>query len=80
MAKQESDLDDPTETVGVTLDDDLEEVAENMVDKFVVMGYDEEAIWALFCNPSCKFTHAVLQQKGEAYVRSLIRCCQMTWV
>jgi len=80
MPKLEFDVDDPMEMVGVAIDGDFDEMAAGLVDEFIIMGFDQEALWSIFQNPFYRSTHAILQTKGEAYVLELIERRLMTWV
>ncbi|HEY9787530.1 MAG TPA: hypothetical protein V6D17_19235 [Candidatus Obscuribacterales bacterium] len=79
MPKDEFDPDDPMELIGVSLAGDFDEMAEGLVDDYILMGFDEEALWLLFRNPFYRSTNAVLQAKGEAYVSQLIRRRLLDW-
>lgn len=80
MPKLEFDADDPMEMIGVAIEGDFDAMASGLVDEFILMGFDEEAIWSLFSNPFYRSTHAILQTQGEKYVRDLIKNRLMTWV
>ena len=73
MPKDEFDIDDPMEIVGVAIEGSFDEMAEALVDEFILMNFDEEALWQLFRNPFYRSTHAVFLERGEEYVNSLIR-------
>lgn len=73
MPKDEFDVDDPMEMVGVAIAGNFDEMADALVDEFILMHFDEEALWALFKNPFYRSTHAILLEKGEDYVRVLIK-------
>ena len=79
MPKFEFDVDDPMEMVAVSIEGDFDEMATGLVDEFIMMGYDEEALWSLFRNPFYRSTNAIFQAKGEVYIGDLIRSRLMSW-
>ena len=83
MPKDEFVAEDPMALVGVVLPGEpgmLEAMAEAIVEEYVRLGWDEPRLFALFVNPLFMGTHRVYRQKGEAYVRELIRRVQARWV
>jgi hypothetical protein len=48
-------------------------MAECFVEEYVRMGWDEPRLMTLFVNPLFMATHRIYRQKGEDYVRDLIR-------
>lgn len=75
MPKDEFDSQDPLELVGMVLPGDarqVEHMAETIVEEYVRMGWDERRLFTLFTNPMFMATHRIYQQKGEAYVKSLV--------
>ncbi len=82
MPKDEFDRADPMELVGMVLPGEpgqLEAMAECLVEEYVRMGWDERRLMTLFVNPLFLATHRIYQQKGEAYVRELIRKTRARW-
>jgi hypothetical protein len=79
MPKFEFDVDDPMEMVAVSIEGDFDEMAMGLVDEFIMMGCDEEALWSLFRNPFYRSTNAIFQAKGEVYVGDLIRSRLLSW-
>jgi hypothetical protein len=82
MPRDEFDDDDPMELIGVVLPGEpgmLEAMAEAIVEEYVRLGWDEPRLFALFINPLFMATHRIYRQKGEAYVRELIRRVQVQW-
>lgn len=73
MPKDEFDLDDPMEMVGVAIEGSFDDMADALIDEYILMNFDEEALWQLFRNPFYRSTHAILLEKGEEYVSALIR-------
>jgi hypothetical protein len=51
----------------------LEAMAECIIDEYVRMGWDEQRLMTLFVNPMFMATYRIYRQKGEGYVRDLIR-------
>ena len=79
MPKDEFDKDDPMEMVGVAIEGNFDQMADALVDEYILMNFDEEALWLLFKNPFYRSTHAILQEKGEEYVRQLIKRGLLRW-
>ncbi|RCK74664.1 MAG: hypothetical protein ANABAC_1381 [Anaerolineae bacterium] len=74
--------DDPMELTGVVLPGEpggLERMAETFVEEFVRLGWQEEHLLKLFTQPYFLATHRIYRQKGEEYVRQLIRKTQTRW-
>ena len=82
MPKDEFEDDDPMELTGMVLPGEpgqLEAMAECFVEEYVRMGWDEPRLMTLFTNPLFMATHRIYRQKGEAYVRELIRKTSAKW-
>ncbi|MCB0116461.1 MAG: hypothetical protein KDD84_20325 [Caldilineaceae bacterium] len=82
MSKDEFEDDDPMELVGMVMPGEpgmLENMAEILVDEYVRLGWDEERLMTLFVNPMFMATHRIYRQKGETYVRHLIREVLARW-
>lgn len=79
MPKDEFDADDPMELMAVSMEGSFDEMADGIVDEYIMMNFDQEALWLLFSNPFYRSTYAILQQKGEAYVRGLIKRGLIRW-
>ena len=76
MPYDEFDAEDPMALVGMVLPGvpgQLEAMAECFVEEYVRMGWDEPRLMTLFVNPLFMATHRIYCQKGEDYVRELIR-------
>ena len=76
MPKDEFVDEDPLELVGMVLPGDagqLERMAETIVEEYARMGWDEQRLITLFIHPLFMATHRIYLQKGEAYVKDLIR-------
>ncbi len=82
MPKDEFGNQDPMELMGVVLPGDegtLDAMAECFIDEYVRMGWTEQRLMVLFKNPMFLATHRVYLQKGEPYVRELIRRTLNKW-
>jgi hypothetical protein len=76
MPSDEFVAEDPMELVGMVLpgaQGQIEAMAECIVEEYVRMGWDERRLMTLFINPLFMATHRIYCQKGEAYVRDLLR-------
>ncbi|MCX7851937.1 MAG: hypothetical protein N2383_04040 [Caldilineales bacterium] len=83
MPKDAFDDDDPMELIGMVLPGEpgtLEAMAEVLVEEYVRLGWDEPRLMTLFVHPMFMATHRIYRQKGEAYVRELIRRMEARWV
>jgi len=82
MPKDDFDPEDPMDLVGMVLPGEpgqLEAMAEGFVEEYVRMGWDEPRLMTLFVNPLFMATHRIYRQKGEDYVRDLIRKMCAKW-
>ena len=80
MAEKEFEAEDPLSLTGMILDLPKEEamkaeaeMAACFIEEYAMIGYDNEAIFALFKDPFYQGTHAVLETRGETFIRGLIR-------
>jgi hypothetical protein len=76
------DPEDPMDLVGMVMPGEpgqLEAMAECFVEEYVRMGWDEQRLMTLFTHPLFMATHRIYRQKGEAYVRELIRNTCAKW-
>lgn len=76
MPRDEFVDEDPLELVGMVLPGEagqLERMAENIIEEFVRMGWDERRLMTLFVNPMFMATHRIYRLKGEDYVKNLLR-------
>ena len=72
--------DDPMELVGVALpQENVDYMAECLVEEYVLLGWSDKQLMALFSNPMFQATHHIYQDKGEEYVRSLIQKVRDKW-
>lgn len=82
MPEKAFDPEDPLELVGMVMPGEpgqLEAMAECFIEEYVRLGWDEPRLMTLFTNPLFMATHRIYQQKGEDYVRSLIRSIAARW-
>jgi hypothetical protein len=82
MPKDEFDFEDPLELNGVaffTEEDTSVEMAECFTEEFMRMGYNHKQVLALFRNPHYVGPNMVLQNKGEAFVKEIIRDVFARW-
>ena len=79
MPNKHFEQDDPMDLVGMVLPGEagqVEAMAECIVEEYVRLGWDERRLFSLFVSPMFLATHRIYRQKGEGYVRRLIR---QTW-
>jgi hypothetical protein len=82
MPRDEFVVEDPMELVGMVLPGEpgqLEAMAECLVEEYVRLGWDERRLMALFVSPMYMATYRIYQEKGEEYVRGLIRETRTKW-
>ncbi len=82
MPHKEFADEDPMELVGVVVPAEagqIEAMAECFVEEYVRMGWDERRLMPLFRSPQFLATHRIYREKGEAYVRELIRSTRAKW-
>ncbi len=83
MPKDEFDRQDPMELVGIVLPGEpgqLEAMAECIIEEYVRMGWSEKRLMTIFCSPMFLATYRIYREKGETYVRELIRRTCAKWV
>ena len=82
MPKDEFDFDDPLELNGVALytdEDTQRDMAECFAEEFLMLGYNHKQLLAMFRNPHYLGLNMVLQNKGEAFVKEVIRGAFARW-
>ena len=83
MPKSEFDPEDPMEFVGVELAEQSEAALRDMAlcfaEEFVRDGWDEEKIFHVFRNPFYKGPYLAWKQKGDEFIRSVIRDAVNMW-
>ena len=73
---------DPLDLVGMVLPGEpgqLEAMAECFVEEYARLGWTEPRLMTLFVNPMFLATHRIYREKGEGYVRELIRKTGAKW-
>lgn len=63
---------DPMELVGVALPADPAEMARCLIEEYLLLGWDERRIGALFARPGYRATHGLYRTLGEERFRALI--------
>ncbi|MBI4234023.1 MAG: hypothetical protein HY686_06240 [Chloroflexi bacterium] len=72
--------DDPMELVGVALPEgDPDQFLESIVQEYLMLGWSPEQIMQLFHRPFFVATHALLEQKGEAYIQDSVERLAEAW-
>lgn len=82
MPKDEFDFDDPMELNGVALlsdEDTMDAMCECFIEEFMRLGYNHKQVLALFRNPHYLGMNMVLQNRGEQFVRQMIREVFARW-
>ncbi|MBI4671062.1 MAG: hypothetical protein HY741_05275 [Chloroflexi bacterium] len=82
MLSKQVENDDPLELVGMVLPGEpgeLEAMAECFIEEYVRLGWDEMRLMTIFRSPMFLATHRIYRQKGEAWVRELIREMLNKW-
>ena len=77
MAKKEFEKEDPFEMVQMFVDapaDDsfYEQMATTFIEEYMMFGWTDEEVLALFQDPYFQAPHGILEHKGEKYVKDLI--------
>lgn len=64
---------DPMELIGVALPGgSMQAMAACLVEEYLMLGYSDEQLLALFRRPCFGATHGIYRARGEDYVRALI--------
>lgn len=72
--------DDPMEFVAVPLPGgDSDQMAECVIEEFLLMGWSERQLMTLFTHPKFQATHRIYLDRGEAHVRELIARVGAAW-
>lgn len=82
MPKDEFDFDDPLELNGVALctdEDTSRDMAECFIEEYMRLGYNHKHLLAFFRNPHYLGMNMVLENKGEAFVKDIIREVFARW-
>jgi hypothetical protein len=74
------DLTDPMELVGVTLPDgDTTAMAECVIEEYLLLGFSDRQVIALFARPCFAMTHRIYREQGEVWVRTLVARVRERW-
>ena len=83
MSQKEFDPEDPMEFVGVEFSHQSEAALRDMAlcfsEEFVREGWTEEKIFSVFRNPFYKGPYQAWKQKGDEFIRSVIREAIHMW-
>lgn len=83
MLNKQSEPDDPFEIVGVELpgqsEAQLRDMALCFAEEFVRDGWEEEKILRMFHNPQYHGPYMVFQQKGDDFIRPVIKEAINMW-
>ncbi len=75
---KEVEAEDPMALVQMFMDQPADEnfyreMARTFIEEYMMMGWTDDEIFALFSEPYYRGTHDILQKKGEEFVNSMIR-------
>ena len=83
MAEKECEPDDPIEMVGMEIPGQSEEALRDMAlcfaEEFAREGWSEEKLLAMFKNPFYAGPYLAWKQKGDEFVKSVIREAVNMW-
>ena len=83
MAKKEFEPEDPIEMVGIELPGQTEaelcDMALCFAEEFAREGWDEVRLMAMFKNPLYQGPYLAWKQKGDEFVRSVIKEALLMW-
>jgi len=83
MPKDEAASTDPmelNELVGPPLrDEDVDAMTDALIDEYIRLGFDDEALLSLFRNPHYTLTHWIWLTRGERYAREAIARVRARW-
>lgn len=83
MPKNEIDPEDPMEFVGVELSGQSEAALRDMAlcfaEEFAREGWNEEKLTQMFKNPFYKGPYLAWQQKGDNFIREIVREAIRMW-
>lgn len=73
--------DDPMELKGIQIAGaDFDQMVENVIEEYIMLGYDDKMILWIFKNPFYKFTNNVYKLKGAKYVQQSIEKIKTKWM
>ena len=80
MAEKEFDPEDPLELVGVEVPGgDADELIDGIALEYLLMGWSQARVLALFRAPFYTATHQIYQQRGHEYVKHRISALAQQW-
>ncbi len=72
---------DPMELKGIQISGaDFDLMVENIIEEYIMLGYDEKTIIYLFKHPFYKFTNNVYKLKGQEYIKQSIEKVKAKWI
>lgn len=73
--------DDPLELRGIEINDgNFDLMVNNIIEEYLLLGYDDKMILWLFKNPFYKFTYNTYKSKGEEYIKQCIEKIKAKWI
>lgn len=72
MPKNEPDVEDPLEMVGMLVPGDDRKMTECFVEEYMMMGYSDDELLRLFRDPFYLGVNRIFQQYGEQFVIDVI--------
>ena len=79
MPKHEADPSDPMELTGVAVPGDARHMAACLVEEYLLMGFTDDDVLALFRSPEYGAVHGLYETFGEPYIRELITSVRDMW-
>ncbi|MDA1190370.1 MAG: hypothetical protein O3A46_01655 [Candidatus Poribacteria bacterium] len=80
---KEFEHDDPMEMVGFVApqltEEDIVEMAENVIDEYIRMGWSDEEVLALFDGGDYQMLRLIRNRKGDAFVRQTVKNVRQRW-
>lgn len=71
---------DPHELVGVGIPEgNRDDMAECVVEEYVLLGWDDRQLMSLFTRPCFCLTHGIYVERGHGYVETLIARARAKW-
>lgn len=73
---------DPYELVGMVIPGEAgqtEAMAQAVIEEFILLGWNEKQLMTLFTSPLYLGTHRIYQEKGAAWVQTLITETYAAW-
>ncbi|MCK6592578.1 MAG: hypothetical protein HUU21_03200 [Polyangiaceae bacterium] len=82
MPYDEPEETDPMELMGHAAygtPESMDQMAENVVDEFIRLGFDEPKLMQMFRDPFFGLTHSIWRSKGDAFCASLVERVAARW-